>query len=207
MRTIEIKVFKYEELDEEAKERARDWYREGLLMDTWWHEAVIEDFLAIAKILGIDTDVKQVEFTGFWNQGDGASYTGHYTYRPEAVEEIKSYAPQDEELHRIAEELEKHQRVQQEGELLCANLTRFSHHYSHPFTVTYDVYLRDEEGEESNASADTEEGVKKALVDLANWLYRQLEKEWEYRNSDEAVEEAIIANEYEFTEDGERFTG
>lgn len=44
-----------------------------------------------------------------------------------------------------------------------------------------------------------------ALRDLARWLYRQLEREYDYLTSDEAVDEAIVANEYSFTVDGKRF--
>ena len=40
---------------------------------------------------------------------------------------------------------------------------------------------------------------------LARRLYRQLEREYEYLTSDDAVDEAIIANDYTFTETGHRF--
>ncbi|GAN91698.1 chromosome partitioning nuclease protein ParB [Gluconobacter frateurii M-2] len=43
------------------------------------------------------------------------------------------------------------------------------------------------------------------LRDLARWLYRSLEKEWDYQSSDDAVEDAIRANEYTFTAGGDRF--
>ncbi|RQP07155.1 MAG: antitoxin of toxin-antitoxin stability system, partial [Paracoccus sp. BP8] len=54
-------------------------------------------------------------------------------------------------------------------------------------------------------TADAEETVIEALRDLARWLYRQLEREYDYLTSDEAVDEAIVANEYSFTVDGKRF--
>ena len=47
--------------------------------------------------------------------------------------------------------------------------------------------------------------VIEALRDLARWLYRQLEREYDYLTPDEAVDEAITANEYTFTEAGRRF--
>jgi len=43
------------------------------------------------------------------------------------------------------------------------------------------------------------------LRDLARWLYRQLEREYDYQTSDDEVDEAIRANDYTFTEDGRRF--
>jgi hypothetical protein len=52
---------------------------------------------------------------------------------------------------------------------------------------------------------DAEETVIEALRDLARWLYRQLEREYDYLSSDEAVDETIIANDYTFTDTGRRF--
>ena len=54
-------------------------------------------------------------------------------------------------------------------------------------------------------TADAEEAVIEALRDLARWLYRQLEREYEYLRSDEAVDETITANQYTFTKTGRRF--
>ena len=50
-----------------------------------------------------------------------------------------------------------------------------------------------------------EEAVTEALRDLARWLYRQLEREYEHLTSDEAIDESIAANDYTFTEAGCRF--
>lgn len=55
------------------------------------------------------------------------------------------------------------------------------------------------------ATEDAEEIVTEALRDLARWLYRQLEVEYDHLTSDEAIEEGIIVNEYTFTEAGRRF--
>jgi hypothetical protein len=41
------------------------------------------------------------------------------------------------------------------------------------------------------------------MRDFADWIYKGLEAEYDYRMSDEAVDEAMEVNEYEFTEEGE----
>ena len=51
---------------------------------------------------------------------------------------------------------------------------------------------------------DAEEIVTEALRDLARWLYRQLQAEYDHLTSDEAIEDGIIVNEYTFTEGGRR---
>ena len=51
---------------------------------------------------------------------------------------------------------------------------------------------------------DEEEIVTEALRDLARWLYRRLQVEYDDLTSDEVIEEEIIVNEYTFTEAGRR---
>jgi len=52
---------------------------------------------------------------------------------------------------------------------------------------------------------DAADGVTDCLHDLAYWLYRQLEREWDHMMSDEYANEGIAANEYTFTASGSRF--
>lgn len=47
--------------------------------------------------------------------------------------------------------------------------------------------------------------MTEALRDLARWLYRQLQAEYDHLTSDEVTEEGIIVNEYTFIEAGRRF--
>ena len=61
-------------------------------------------------------------------------------------------------------------------------------------------FLRDKRASQFPDPVETE-----ALRDLARWLYRQLEAEYDHLTSDEAIEEGIIVNEYTFTEAGRRF--
>ena len=44
-----------------------------------------------------------------------------------------------------------------------------------------------------------------AMRDLARWLYRQLEREYDYRTSDAVVDETLAVNAWTFTETGVRF--
>ncbi len=59
----------------------------------------------------------------------------------------------------------------------------------------------------SNSKQDCDfvrDAIDRALRDFADWIYSQLEKEYEYQMSNECVDENIRANEYEFTEEGMR---
>ena len=50
-----------------------------------------------------------------------------------------------------------------------------------------------------------EDTVIEALRDLARWLYRQLQREYEYLTTDAVVDETIGINEWTFTAQGRRF--
>lgn len=114
---IETTVYQMEELSDDAKEKARDWYREGAF-DHDWYWAVYADFEQICEILGIALASVPVRlhgggtrrkpciwFSGFASQGDGACFEGDYSYARGCASAIRSYAPKDQELHRIADAL------------------------------------------------------------------------------------------------------
>jgi hypothetical protein len=109
--TIEKTVYKFDELDLHAKERAREHYRSMACSDEWW-EDTYEDAIQIANILGIKIRQRTVKrcgvrcgvvsinepaiyFSGFSSQGDGACFEGSYSYKKDCAKEIKEYAPQD----------------------------------------------------------------------------------------------------------------
>ena len=211
-RVIEIAVFTIDELSDAAKERARAWYRESCL-DYEWYDFVYEDFETICKILGVTLgttpvrlygggtrDKPQVTFSGFASQGDGASFVGRYCYARGAARAIRAHAPQDTELHRIADELQALQR--RNFHQLHASI-RQSGRYCHEYTMAIEVE-RDSPTWQPPTD-DAEDAVIEALRDLARWLYRQLRSEYEHQTSDEAVDENLAINELTFTADGTRF--
>ena len=211
MRQITETVYTFDELSDAAKEKAREWYRgnDGGLDYDWW-DSVYDDAAAIGKLMGIDMAQKPVKlmngstrydpaiyFSGFWSQGDGASFNAEYSYAKGCAKAVKDYAPKDEELHRIARELQDLQR--HHFYTLTARVST-SGNYSHSGTMRLD-YCQDRNGD---CGADTESDLLDLLRAFADWIYRQLERECDYLTSDESVDETIRCNKYEFTEDGER---
>lgn len=135
-----------------------------------------------------------------WSQGDGASFGCHYAYRKNATAEIRSYAPLDTTLHSIADALQAVRR--RNFYQLHAEASHRGHYY-HEYCMAISV-TRDSPTWQ-DMTADVEDVVTEALRDLARWLYRQLEREYDYLTSDEAVDDAIAANDYTLTADGKRF--
>ena len=60
MRIQEVKIYRFDELSDGAKEKARDWWREGLGCDEWW-DSVYEDAERVhLKITGFDLDRHEI---------------------------------------------------------------------------------------------------------------------------------------------------
>lgn len=117
-----------------------------------------------------------------------------------STREIRSYAPQDQTLHGIAGRLQAAQR--QNFYQLHAEATHRGRYY-HEYCMSIDVSRDSPTGQPP--AEGSEETVVEALRDLARWLYRQLEAEYDHLTSDEAVEDGIVVNEYTFTDAGRRF--
>ena len=50
-----------------------------------------------------------------------------------------------------------------------------------------------------------EENFSKSARNFADWIYKTLQKDYEWNQSNECVDENILANEYTFTNTGKRF--
>lgn len=210
MRTIEKTLFQYDELSDTAQEKAREWYRRASADDNFFAENVCEDAARMGDILGIDLNQTRVNlmngshryeptiyWSGFWSQGDGACFEGNYKYKPGSVAKMRAEC-NDKELIRIATELQQIQR--KHFYALQANM-RQRGHYQHSGCMQVDVQdSRDSYRDIGAAESD----ITQLMRDFADWIYRQLESEYEYQNSDEQVIESIRCNEYEFDEQGDR---
>ena len=189
-----VTLYTFDELSDESKEKAREWAREWMSedFDQLGADSVIDDAKEIGKLMGIDID--HVYYSGFWSQGDGAQFTGFYSYAKDSVKKVIEYAPQDTELHRIVKALFN---LQKPNFYRLQASVKHSGHYSHAFCTSIDVSPDD-------ITDSTSEELKEILRDYMHWIYRQLEKEYEYQMSDEQIDDTIKANEYTFEEDGTR---
>jgi hypothetical protein len=208
--TVTLEAFDFAELSDKAKERARQWFRDLLAQESDWWDAVYDEADRFAALLGIEIDRKTIRlsggrerqepaiyFSGFSSQGDGACFTGRYRYAKQAPAALKSEAPLDVTLQRIATGLQAIQR--RFGYRLEARITH-SDRYYHAYSTDIEVLLNGEEP----VDVVTAKEVADLLRDYMNWVYRQLEQEDESRLSDENVDAGIEANEYVFDANGKR---
>jgi hypothetical protein len=184
--TISITAYTFDELSDEAKEKAREWYREGALDYDWW-DYTFEYATYVGKALGIQID--KIYFSGFYSQGDGACFVGRYEFRPDWREALNQECGGEDrdELAAIGETLQDY-RTHDPDEAVVAvgRATRF---YNHENTTSIESKSHE---------------VRDALRDFMRWIYSKLRDEYEYLNADEQVDEGIRNNEYLFTENGRR---
>lgn len=204
MTTKTVNLFTFNELSDSAKEKARAWWREGSNDDSFWSECVIDEAKEQAKNMGLEID--EVYFRGFWSQGDGACFEGTWhACDVKAGETAKDWgdSPATKEIRRIAAEFEETAKNFPNASFSV----KHSGHYSHEFCTTFNVSLGEDE---DNGSISQEEWSRaegdliETARDYMRWIYKQLEKEYEYQNSDEVIDELLESNGYTFRIDGER---
>ena len=195
MKTKTINIYQFDELDESAKERARNWYRQASSDDGFYYDCVIDDAVGVGILFGLDMCQRRnnngqygpsVYFSGFSSQGNGACFEAKW--RASNVQN-KPLPFEDQELQRI------HAEYQRIAALFPDAVFTVKHrgHYYHENCTEFDIYL----GEEA------EDALIECSRDLMRWIYRSLEREYDYHNSDDMVDENIRINEYDFTEDGD----
>ena len=189
----EYNVYSFDELSDSAKQNARDWFI-SIIESFDYADFTINSFKEIANMLGFT--ISNTYFSGFWSQGDGACFEGSYYYAKHSVKSIKMYAPNDATLNDIAERLAA---MQKRCFYNVSAKIRHSGFYYHERSMSFDV---EDEGYAGKAFAEMEDEFKEICADLARWLYKSLEAEYEYVTSDEYIEESILANGYEFYENG-----
>ena len=194
--TIKRKLYIFDELEDDAKEKAREWYRGGNL-DYEWHDCIYEDTKTIAELFGLD--ITKIYFSGFSSQGDGACFEGHYEYKKGSLKAVKDYAPQDSDLYEIVQNL---QQLQSKHFYQLQADTKHKGHYYHSMCTDITIYDYNING--GWCREDTEESLSELLWDYMNWIYKRLDREYWWLQSDENVDENIICNEYEFLKDGTR---
>lgn len=227
MRIIETKAYSFAELSPEAQERAIEQAREtaGECFDA---EHVYEMAADAAKFLGLDIRQRHVRtvagsmryepaiyYSGFWSQGDGACCEGSWRAAdvdaagikaefPQDAAGIKAELPQDAELHRLADEFARIAADYPDASFIVKHRGHYSHSGCTEFGLDSgcDDVEPDKAFHERNGAADD---LKQAAREFMDWIYRALEREYEYVTSEEAAREYLTdCCGEEFDADGDR---
>jgi len=207
-RVIETTVYKFDELNDKAKAKARDWFRQISAGDNDFADHLTckgGEFETFAGYLGWTIDPRKqgkhelaIYWSGFSSQGDGLHFVGKWNANNVDATKLKEAAPKDQELHRLADTFA---RLAHDYRFGVGNLEERHSRYSHEFAVHPVLWVEHEEEPNDN----DQEGFRDAARSLMRWMYRSLEESYEASQEDSNVAEVIRINEYEFTEAGIRF--
>lgn len=194
--------FKFSELDDSAKDTAREKYREGSLRHDW-REFVYEDAIRIGALMGIEITIRfkinspDIYFSGFRSQGDGCCFNGTLYIRDlkGAVERIKDQAPRDERLRHLAadaEALHTQFTVRWITERLKGNIDEVDDNLAVEIVGNDLYYLTRTKPNSEMIDNKMKSGMNELVSGFADWIYHQLEAEYDYQNSNACVDEALI---------------
>ncbi|NOR64944.1 MAG: hypothetical protein GQ468_02895 [Candidatus Scalindua sp.] len=192
MDTVTEKAYTFAELSDDAKEQALEGMRTfaNEIMD---YDFCIEHIKEMGNVLGIEID--HVYFSGFYNQGDGAMFTGEYSYKQNSVKAIKELSF-DSDLRDVAVNLANTQQKNFYG--LSATVSHIGRNY-HEQSTSIDVY---NDRLEREASESVTDDISEYLRDFMLWSYSILKQEYEFQLLDSTLIDSIDANDMRFDENG-----
>lgn len=196
MKIKTIELYEYDELPDDIKAKVLENERD-INVDYDWHKWTLEDWEGKLEAMGFED--ANISFSGFWSQGDGASFTSKRV-------NIEDFLASQKCKTRFKALLKALKKDEIESNF---DVSRISHHYSHEYTVTVDseiLYNRDYKPEKYVLIEGQEGELRKLMLEtvreLSRKIYRELQQDYEYLTSDAAVIDTIKANEYTFTASG-----
>ena len=216
-KVIEVEIYKYAELDDSAKQKAREWYLEG--MDYEWWEGTYEMAIEDGKEKGFYID--KIYFSGFCSQGDGASWTGQVDVRQFLETHYEDSIGLSAWCQLVQEGIvSKFSKVE-------ANNAHYCHESTMNFSDVWDeVGVEDTEplllpsifkgmsienvfdiiATDSACTLKDVDAITQAITesgkDYARDIYQRLREEYEYLCSEEMMLDHFDCNDYHFTNEG-----
>ncbi|WP_345951297.1 hypothetical protein ABDD95_07655 [Mucilaginibacter sp. PAMB04274] len=208
MKTITLNLYRFNELDKTAQEKALTTYRHVNIELDWW-ETEYEDFTTLCTYLGMAVDPSSIRFSGFDSPGDGSAFSAGVNL-PKLCKAIpeqawKAYAPLQTFPFCLPDADRRLMALITEG-ILTINPQIIGGHSSYGVFTDLIVQMPGDKGREhGNIRAELlklEDWLQQVAETLNRYLYGTLEKQYEYLTSDTAVGESIGSDEYLFTADG-----
>lgn len=183
-------LFQFRELSPEAQKKALEDARNINVDFSEWAEAVTENFKEKLEARGYKNPTTY--YSGFWSQGDGACFVTDYIDIAQLLKAAK---------------IEKRfPLIVKESYNVTGKITHSSHYY---YATSTSVDVQQLDYAESEALSAEIEALTAFIEEdrekLGNGYYKELETEYKYQTSDEAIAETLITNDYDYHEDGRRF--
>lgn len=200
MKQVCIECRQYDEWEPEVQQKILEKYRDINVRYDDWYEGEFDYWATELEKMGYDIlkeklnskgkkvrDI-QIAFSGFWSQGDGASFTGD-------VDIIKWLEYINYSKYNRILKLLKSGAIQH-----SASIKRDRwHHYSHWNTTSiyHDWYMNGDHPRIEALIEELEQDLLEHHQQLNKDIYKALEECYEGDTSDEAVADTLRVNEYE----------
>lgn len=192
------KVFSFDELSDEAREKACQQIGDSMTEDDgWWYEGIFEMFVDHCREYGMEVDVNDISFSGFGSQGDGASFVCDSIDTSSLLHALDMQVNNEEKVLKYVYDVS-----------IIRTFFQASHEQTVHARLCVDADTLVEEEDDEGIQyiqdvADTLEFKLEALKDaLCQRLYYDLEREYDYLYSAEFADELAYGNGMLFLEDG-----
>ena len=190
LHTIQYKTYSFDELSDEAKEAAIENNRDINTNDDW-HEFALEDWQEKLEDYGFINP--KISYTGFWSQGDGASFTCDYVDILKVIQHINLPSKLNKNIKRI---------LKAGDEYINIAVNRTCNHYSHESTCKAVASHNYHYTHIDQSIDELVTYIEELRIALSGDIYTSLRNEYEHLLSDESIQETLICNECEFQVDG-----
>ncbi len=192
MRSIEQVVYSFDELNAQAKQKVLDTYRYDTVSQDLWYENVYDAFKERLKPYGFSSI--EPNFTGFYNQGDGASFTAHIDmtkFLNSLIMRATNYK-KARILYRMF--------LLAERGYIKAEIIRTNYRYAHADTCEVEITTHDYllVGEVELLYTI----IKRLYYRVVGVFYNALAESYKNATTDEAVAECVRCLGFEFFENG-----
>jgi hypothetical protein len=189
---------KFNELDERTQDKVLEKHYDINVDYQDWHEGVLDYWKEKLEALGIYKP--EINYSGFWSQGDGASFTGSIDQWD--ILTLLSSLKVLKKFRYLVDNIRK------DNISLSVTFDRISSHYSHENTCRTNIDWRVESDLVNydlvaTRARELEEYLEDWRRDTCHEIYKSLETEYDYQTSREQIIESLEANEYEFDEEGD----
>lgn len=215
--------FTFNQLSKEAKDAVRNFFAPDY---RWWDD-IYAEMAEVGKQLGFQIGTEHhshrshfeysIHFSGFYCQGDGASWEGHIVIR----EWLENYKPDDARAFIVSALIEngwiepylkvgKRHSYNHEGSMCIAEGSIDSlRHYAEEDARVLDKGMFEGASVENlfdvvdeQYVCELEQEMLESARSFARTIYERLRDEYEHMQSDEYLTELCEANEYLFDENG-----
>ena len=186
--TKTITLYKIDEIkDDKLYAKVIENYRDINIDTDVWHEFIIEDETAKLKECGYNDG--KISISGFYSQGDGASFTAKSIDLAKWIK-ANGYKATEEVIKAI------------EDGTLSGAVVRNDNHYSHENTVSVEIGSENGDAYDVLGTQRLEQAMTDDVRTRSRAIYKNLENVYEDLTTEDSVYDTLAVNEYYFNEDG-----